>query len=486
MRMIKFTPFLYVMALMVGLGLAMAGPAQARSLPASFADLVDEVAPAVVNIRTVKTVKNGPMGMFNFHRNQGEGPGETPPDLHEFFRRFFGGPGGPGIPGKPGGPGMKQRALGTGAIVDEKGYVLTNYHVVAGADEIMVKLKDGNEYQAEIIGRDKKTDLSLIKIKADRDFPSLKMGDSDKLRVGDWVLAVGNPFGLENTVTAGIVSAKSRVIGAGPYDDFIQTDASINPGNSGGPLLDMEGRVVGINTAIVAQGQGIGFAIPVNLAKNVMTQLRDKGRVVRGWLGVYIQPVTKELAEKFDLDEDKGALVADVIDGSPAEKAGLKRGDVIVEYNGKDVEDTHDLPRMVAATPVGEKAEVEVVRKGEKKTLTVTIGELEDEKLAAAGPNAPADEAELGMSLQKLTPELAKQLGVPVKAGVVVAGVSQGGPAAEAGLRRGDVIVEAAQNKVTDPAEFGQIAGQIEPGEGLLLLVQRRDGTMFVVLKRPK
>lgn len=487
MKISKYSFFLTAMALVLSLCLA-APMAFAADRPGSFADLAEEVAPAVVNIRTVKTVKGGPMsGGFNFKGQQGPGQEQQPRDLHEFFRRFFGGPGGPGGPGMPGMPPkeFKQRSLGSGVIIDEEGYVLTNNHVIADADQIMVKLKDGAEYEAEIKGRDKKTDLALIKIKGDKDFPFIKLGDSDKLRVGDWVLAVGNPFGLENTVTAGIVSAKGRFIGAGPYDDFIQTDASINPGNSGGGLIDLDGRLVGINTAIVAQGQGIGFAIPINLAKSVMKQLRDKGKVVRGWLGVYIQPVTKELAEKFDLKKDQGALVADVIDGSPAEKAGLKRGDVIVEYNGEAVKDTHDLPRMVAATPVGDKAKLELVRGGEKKTLTVTIGELKEDQMAAASPGETG-EVDLGMGLQELTPELAKQLGIPKASGLVITGVEPNSPAAEAGLTRGDVILEAAQKQVKSVKQFKKIAGDLKSGDGLLLLIQRREGTLFVVIKKPK
>ncbi len=483
MRISKLAATVAVLALVGFLGLA-ASAVPAAERPGSFADLVEEVSPAVVNIRTVKTVKGGPLsGWFGFRHPGQPGPGqdEAPPDLHEFFRRFFGGPGGPGMPPRE----FKQRALGSGVIIDEEGYVLTNNHVIAGADEITVKLKDGQEYEAEIKGRDKKTDLALIKIKADREFPYLKLGDSDELRVGDWVLAVGNPFGLENTVTAGIVSAKGRIIGAGPYDNFIQTDASINPGNSGGALIDMSGRLVGINTAIVAQGQGIGFAIPINLAKTVMVQLREKGRVVRGWLGVYIQPVTKELADKFGLKEDHGALVADVIEDSPAQKAGIKRGDVIVEYNGKTVKDTHDLPRMVAATPVGDKAEVGLIRGGKELTVKVVIGELKEESMAAAG-REQAGEVNLGMSVQKLTPELAKQLGISQAKGLVITSVKPGSPAAEAGLARGDVILEVAQKPVKSVAQFKRMAARLKPGEGLLLLIQRREGTLFVVIKRPK
>jgi len=478
-------PALVLLAL--GLVLALSAPAGAKYVPASFADLASKVSPAVVNIRIVKTIKSGTGRMFGF-RGQQQGPDQEKqpgqPDLHEFFRRFFGGPGGPGVP--PGHPReFKQRALGSGVIVDPSGFVITNNHVVAEADEILVRTKDDKEYPAEIIGRDPKTDLALIKIKADHELPFLPLGDSDKVRVGDWVLAVGNPFGLEHTVTAGIISAKGRIIGAGPYDNFLQTDASINPGNSGGPLINLEGKVVGINTAIAPQGQGIGFAIPVNTTKKIMAQLKSTGRVIRGWLGVTIQPVTKELAEKFGLDEPMGALVANVVDDSPAAKAGIKRGDVIVRYDGKKVKDMQALPRLVAETPVGEEVSLRVVRGGEKKTLEVTIGELK----SGASPRAKAGEPEqskLGLSLQELTPELAKQLGIKGDKGLVITGVEGGSPAAEAGLRRGDVILEVAQKPVTGVSQFTDAAAKLKPGDGLLLLVQRGDSPLYVVIKAPK
>ena len=470
--------------------LALAAPlAGAQARPDSFADLVVQVSPAVVNIRTVKTIKRGPAPeFFQFHGRgggeQGGGDqGEEAPDLHEFFRRFFGGPGGGGQGGRGG--EFKQRSLGSGVFVDPQGYLLTNNHVIAEADEIVVVMKDGQEIKAEIVGRDKKTDLALLKAKVAKDQPFLPLGNSDAMRVGDWVLAMGNPFGLENTVTAGIISAKGRIIGAGPYDDFIQTDASINPGNSGGPLVNLKGEVVGINTAIVAQGQGIGFAIPVNLAREVMTQLRSQGKVTRGWLGVYIQPVTKELAEKFKLETTDGVLVADVVKDGPAAKAGLQRGDVIVEFEGKPLKDWHSLPRLVAETAVGREVKLKVVREGRPRPLTAIVGELKDEQ-----PEAKTEEpsrAQLGLTLQKLTPELAQQLGIPkAKAGLVVTGVQSGGPADEAGIRRGDVILEAAQKPVASPDQFGQIAGKLKPGEGLLLLIQRQEATLFVVVKAPK
>jgi serine protease Do len=482
-------PALLLLPLVLALTLALAAPAWAKYVPDSFADLAGKVSPAVVNIRIVKTIKEGPMtGIMPFPGQQQAPDQEDPqgqmPDLHEFFRRFFGGQGGPGGGGHP--REFKQRALGSGVIVDPKGYVITNNHVVAEADEIIVRLKGGDEFPAKIIGRDPKTDLALIKVDTKHDLPFLPLGDSDKLRVGDWVLAVGNPFGLEHTVTAGIISAKGRIIGAGPYDNFLQTDASINPGNSGGPLINLQGEVVGINTAIAPQGQGIGFAIPVNTTKTIMAQLRDHGRVVRGWLGVTIQPVTKELAEKFGLTEPIGALVADVVPGSPADKAGLKRGDVIVGYEGKTVKDMHDLPRLVAETKVGSQVSLEVVREGKKRPLQVTIGELKAEAAASPKAAAPESEVKLGMGLQELNPELAKQLNMSGKKGLVVTSVEPGGPAAEAGLRRGDVILEAAQKPVGSLAQFKEAAGKLKSGEGLLLLIQRGDSTLFVVIKSPK
>ncbi|MEW5911953.1 MAG: DegQ family serine endoprotease [Thermodesulfobacteriota bacterium] len=475
-----------VIAILLGVVLAQGPAAWAKDVPASFADLVQKVSPAVVNIRVTKTVKGGPTGgIFGFRNQQrpGEPDQEQPPDLHEFFRRFFGGPGGPGgnLPRE-----FKQRAAGSGVVVDKDGYVLTNNHVVAEADEILVRFKDGKEYPAKVVGRDPKTDLALVKVKAGKSLPYLPMGDSDKLRVGDWVLAVGNPFGLENTVTAGIISAKGRIIGAGPYDDFLQTDASINPGNSGGPLINLQGQVVGINTAIVPQGQGIGFAIPVNTAKNIMAQLKEKGRVVRGWLGVVIQPVNDDLAQKFGLKEARGALVADVAAGGPAEKAGLKRGDVVVSYNGKPVKDFHSLPRLVAETAVGAKVALEVMRGGKSKTLEVTIGELKGEAARGPSPQGPASEEKLGLSLQELTPDMARQMGIPGKKGLVITNVAPGGPAAEAGLKRGDVILEAAQKPATSLEQFKSLVTKLKPGDGLLLLIQRGDNSLFMVLKAPK
>ena len=476
--------------LLVSLIFVLAGAAtwvQAASVPGSFAQLVKDVSPSVVNIRTVKTVKTGPgPRMLPFGGPGGpQDPddGEGPPDLHDFFRRFFGGPGGPQGDGHP--REFKQRSLGSGVIVDAKGYVLTNNHVVAGADEIIVRLKNGEEYQAQIKGRDKKTDLALIKMETDKPMHALPLGSSKDLEVGDWVVAVGNPFGLENTVTAGIVSAKGRIIGAGPYDNFIQTDASINPGNSGGPLINLKGELVGINTAIVAQGKGIGFAIPVDLARQVMGQLREKGRVVRGWLGVGIQEVSKDLAEKLGLDKAEGVAVTKVFDGSPAAKAGLKAGDVITHYDSQAVHDPRELSRIVAGTKVGKAVEVKLVRQGKPQTLKVSVGEMEDQ-IAEVGGVEPQSKASLGMTVQPLTPELAEKLGLAGKNGLLISDVEPDGPAAEAGLRRGDVILEAGQKPVKSLQDFEGLTRKLGPGDGLLLLIQRRQASMFVVVKLPK
>ena len=320
-------------------------------VPGNFTELAENVRDGVVNIQAVKNGKGGGRVFRHFFGN--------PHGRQNPFEDFFGsGPGGDN-PSE----GFQQKSLGSGFIIDREGYIVTNNHVVENADEIKVKLANGKEFNAKVIGRDPKTDLALIKITGSGDLQPLKMGDSDALKVGSWVVAVGSPFGLEQTVTAGIVSAKGRTIGAGPYDNFIQTDASINPGNSGGPLINTKGEVVGINTAIVASGQGIGFAIPANMAKEVMPQLKDKGKVTRGWIGVGIQEVTPELAKSFDLKDKKGALVSQVFKDGPADKAGIEQGDVILEFDGKVIAESKDLPRIVAANPVGKTVQVKLSRK---------------------------------------------------------------------------------------------------------------------------
>jgi len=439
-----------------------------RMVPMSFADLAKKINPSVVNISTTK--------IFKTRRFHHPFMGENDPFRFffgdDFFKKFFGG----NIPRE-----FKQRSLGSGFVIDPDGYILTNNHVVAKADKIVVKLESGKEYKAKIIGTDPKTDVALIKIKADKPLKAATMGDSDKINVGDWVVAIGNPFGLSHTVTAGIISAKGRVIGSGPYDDFLQTDASINPGNSGGPLISMDGTVIGINTAIIASGQGIGFAIPINMAKKILPQLKKTGHVIRGWLGVYIQDITPELAKKFGLEEGlKGVLVSKVIEKSPAEKAGIKQGDVIVKFDGKPVHSGHELAIMVSQTKVGKEVEITVVRDGKTVTKSVEIGKQKEEKVAEEGTSKAPEE--LGFEVQELTPELAKHLGLKIKEGILVVNVDRDGPAYEAGLRRNDVIVEVNRRKVKTLDAFEKAISKKSEG-GYLFLVRRGEGAIYVVVQ---
>jgi serine protease Do len=433
-------------------------------VPANFSELAGKVKTGVVNIQVVKTVKN-----IGFRNLPGNPFGEQDP-FGDFFGRFFGGD----MPRS-----FEQKGVGSGFIVSREGYILTNNHVVDGADQIKVKLANGKEYDAKVVGRDPKTDLALLKISAVSDLQPLKLGDSEDLKVGSWVLAIGSPFGLEQTVTAGIVSAKGRVIGSGPYDNFIQTDASINPGNSGGPLINMKGEVVGINTAIIAGGQGIGFAIPINMAKEISSQLQEKGRVSRGWLGVSIQEVTPELAKSFNLKEKKGALVAQVVSGSPAEKAGIEQGDVIVEFDGKEISDSKDLPRIVASSPVGKSVTVKVLRDGKATDRQVKLGEMEEKAEVA---KAPSSHKSLGITVQNLTPEIAKGLGLKKDTGVVVTGVEPGSPAADAGVQTGDVIREVNRKSVKDVEDFSRKIEKEKEQDNVLLLLQRGQNSLFAAV----
>jgi len=435
--------------------------------PMSFADLAEKIKPAVVNISTTKTVRGGGRSPF---------PG-TPFDRYfggdDFFERFFG-----DMPQRS----FKQRSLGSGFIISPDGYIFTNNHVVEQADKIIVKLSDGKEYEAKVIGKDAKTDMALIKIKADDSLPVAEIGDSDKLRVGEWVMAIGNPFGLEQTVTAGIVSAKGRVIGAGPYDNFIQTDASINPGNSGGPLFNMEGKVIGINTAIVAQGQGIGFAIPINMAKGILPDLKAKGKVTRGWLGVSVQDLTEEIAKNMKLKDRSGALIADVFKGDPADKAGLKAGDVVIEINGKKIKDTHELLMVIAGFRVGESVSIKILRDGQDKTITIQIAERKDQpEVVAAGEAGEA----FGMTVQEITPEIAKHLGLPVKKGVIVVDVQEGSVADEVGIQPQDIILQVNRVKIDGMKDYSREIAKAASGKnGILLLVRRGKSTFFVPLTK--
>lgn len=425
----------------------------------SFGDLSARVSPTVVHVKTVAVVNASQRGMQFGGRSEPFGPGSP-------FPQF-----GPFAP-PPG--GFKTEGTGSGFVIRKDGLVLTNNHVVEGAKEITVILADQQEYPAKVLGRDAKTDLAVLKIDAKGELPVAELGDSDALRVGEWVLAIGNPFGLSNTVTAGIVSAKGRVIGAGPYDDFIQTDAPINPGNSGGPLFNEQGQVVGINTAIFSRGGGnvgIGFAVPVNLAKSLLPDL-EHGSVRRGWLGVSIQGLTPELARSLGVEDAKGALVADVVAESPAGKAGFERGDVIVRYDGDPVESAKALPRMVAATPAGKGVEVEVLRDGGRKTLQVTVEQLAEE----SSPEAAPAKAKWGLRLRDLRPEERERLGLGRKEGVLVEGVEPDGAAAEAGVEPGDVILQVNRAPVRSSDEARRQIAKADADKPLLLLLRRADG----------
>ena len=432
----------------------------------SFADLVEKIKPAVVNISTTKVVKTqgrrSPFGDDFFDRFFGG---------DDFMRKFFG-----DNPRE-----FKQRSLGSGFIITKDGYIFTNNHVVEKADKIKVRLSSGKEYDAKVIGKDSKTDIALIKINATNNLPVAELGDSDKLRVGDWVLAIGNPFGLEQTVTQGIVSAKGRVIGSGPYDNFIQTDASINPGNSGGPLFNLEGRVVGINTAIVAHGQGIGFAIPVNMAKEVLNDLKSKGKVTRGWLGVSVQDITEDIAANMGIKEKEGALVADVVKGDPAEKAGLRTGDVIVEIDGKKVHDTHELLRIVAGVPVGKTVVLKAVRDGRLQNFNITVAERKDQELASAQERSGDY---FGMTLQDITPSIAESLGLSDRSGVIVTSVQEGSPADEAGIKPRDVIIQVNKINIKSMKDFQREMGKKGAKDGALLLVKSGGAAHYVVVRK--
>jgi serine protease Do len=406
--------------------------------------LAQALKPAVVNVSMKRTAQ------------------ATPEALDPFFQQFFGRV-----------PPRTQRGLGSGFVVNADGYVVTNNHVVDGATEIRVKLADGRELAGRVVGRDPRTDLALLKVDA-HGLPTIPLGDSAALKVGEPVMAIGNPFGLEQTVTTGIVSATGRVIGEGPYDDFIQTDASINPGNSGGPLINALGQAVGINAAIVSRSGGsvgIGFAIPVNLAKPVVSQLASAGHVTRGWLGIGIQPLTADLAKSFRLSGSDGALVTSVSEGSPAAKAGLKQGDVIVEYDGRPVARAGDLPRAVAETPVGRAVPLKIVRDGKPLTLTATVGRLEDAREAKAEP-APGEPA-LGVSARTLTPAVAQQLGLREQRGVLIVDVREGSRAETAGLKAGDVIAEVDHRTVASVEDLQQALRRHPAGGPVLMLVQR-------------
>jgi serine protease Do len=464
--------------------LTFVGTAGAAEAPASFADLAAKVTPAVVNISSKHRLAEA--GDDNNHTPFAVPKGSP---FEDFFKHFN--------ERQQPNNGAEATALGSGFIIDPSGYVVTNNHVVDDATDISVTLTTGRSYAAKLIGTDKKTDLALLKIESPTPLPAVSFGDSDAVRVGDWVMAVGNPFGLGGTVTSGIVSARGRDLNSGPFDDFLQIDASINQGNSGGPTFSMAGDVIGINTAIFSPNGGsvgIGFAIPSNLAKPIVATLREKGSIERGWLGVQIQGVTPDIAAALGLDKPEGAIVAAVMPDSPAAKAGLQRGDVILSFGGKPVDRLHDLPRLVAAAPVGGKAEVTLWRDHVQKSVTVEVAKLTDEAVAAndtgnsndATPAPAADTVEtLGLSLASLTPDLRQQFGIPeTVAGVIVTSVADDGPAAKRGLQPGDVIEQVGSAPVATPQEVAKLAkaAQAEKRNAVLLLVNRQGDEIFVAV----
>jgi serine protease Do len=451
----------------------------ARSAPESFADLAEKSLPAVVNISTTQTI------------DRGAGPDrpQFPPGspFEEFFKEFF-------DRQRPNNGPRRATSLGSGFVIDPSGIIVTNNHVIADADEIVVRFHDDTSLPAELVGRDEKTDVAVLRVKPDKPLPALAIGDSSKARVGDWVIAIGNPFGLGGTVTAGIISARQRDINSGPYDAFIQTDAAINKGNSGGPLLNIDGEVIGINTAIYSPSGGsvgIGFAVPTSIAENVISQLREFGETRRGWLGVHIQTVTDDIAQSLDLKEPRGALVANVTEGGPAEKAGIRAGDIILKFDGKPVEKMRELPRLVAETPVGKEADVVVWRKGEEQSLTVSLGRLEEQEAQAAANGSSGSDSgaasvnELGVSLAGMDDKLRQEFNIPEGVnGVLITEVDPDGNAADKQLQAGDVIVEVNQDPVLSPGDVAsRIAAAVEAGkESVLLLVNRGVERRFVVV----
>jgi serine protease Do len=460
-----------MVGLMMGSGLSTAAAsknAPLRMVPQNFSALADSVSPAVVHIRVVKTVKSGGPAFHQFNQNPFGGNEQ----FKDFFGRNF---------GRQHQPEFKQPGQGSGFIIDKSGYIVTNNHVVEGADTIKVILKDDAEYNAEIVGRDPVTDIALIKVEAKGNLPTVPMGSSKNLRVGEWVAAIGSPFGLEHTVTAGIVSAKGRVIGSGPYDDFIQTDASINPGNSGGPLINMRGEIVGINTMIIAGGNGIGFAIPIDQAKDIIAQLKTGGEVTRGWLGVTIQDLKGNLAEYYGVQDKSGVLVASVVPGDPADRAGIQPNDIITEVDGKKVTTSRDLTNLAAKLGVGDTARITVLRDGRQKDVKVKVGKRPLTMAAASDHQGQEKEGEYGFQVTELTPQVAQRYNIKETTGVIVIDVEPNSKAQEAGIQQGDLIIEVNRKNVASVKDFKNLIDQHKKGEGINLLVKRMNGGLMVI-----
>jgi len=467
-NVVKYMMVLVLIGLIMGSGLPMAVAAKTapvRMIPENFSVLADTVSPAVVHIRVEKIVR----GAQSFNQF-GQNPFGDDQRFKDFFEYF----------GRQRQPDFKQPGLGSGFIIDKKGLIVTNNHVIDGAEKITVVLRDENEYNAEVVGRDPQTDIALLKIKTDTILTAVPLGSSENLKVGEWVAAIGSPFGLEHTVTAGIVSAKGRVIGSGPYDDFIQTDASINPGNSGGPLINMQGQVVGINTMIIAGGQGIGFAIPIDLAKGIIAQLEKSGEVTRGWLGVTIQDLNADVAEYYGIDGKSGVLVADVNAGNPADKAGIQPKDIIIEINGKSVKTSKELTALVANLGVGDTVKVKVLRDGRQRTFDVEIGKR-PLTLAAAESIQEEKDAEFGFQVANLTPELSRRFNIKEVKGVVVVSVTPSSKADSAGIQQGDLIIEINRENVVSANDFEKLLLKHKSDDKISLLVKKVNGALAVI-----
>ena len=432
----------------------------------AFVEVAKKVKPSVVAIRSERTVSVSP----------GEGFGEdffkgTP--FEDFFKQH-------------GGPPMKRKQMGegSGVIVDQKGYILTNYHVVAGAEKITIHLFDGRELVGTVRGTDPRTDLAVVHVEA-TDLPVAALGDSDKIQVGEWAIAVGSPFGLEETVTVGVISAKGRTgLGTGNYEDFIQTDASINPGNSGGPLVNINGEVIGINSMIIQPGQGIGFAIPINLARTIMLELIETGKVIRPWVGIGLQDITSDLMKFFNLKEKEGALISQVYAGSPAEKAGMKVGDVVTEVDGVKIKSSQDVVREVLKKKVGQKVNFVVLREGKRVEISVATAQM-PEKIGQRGPSKPAKEW-FGLRVSNVTPDIAKQLGLTKTEGVVIVGVQPNSTAQAAGLKSGDIILEVNHQKIFNEDDYRTAMEKAKPEQSVLFLIDREGSTFFVTLTEGK
>jgi serine protease Do len=476
--------FVFLLSLVISPEILFALSSNTQPLASNiFVEIAKKQNPAVVNVSTKAKAEAAPQRNFPVPRpntpRPGPGQDRSPDPFRNFYDRFFG----------ERQNQQPKRGMGSGFIIDKEGHILTNYHVIEGADEIVVLLEDNGkekEYSATLIGSDAKTDIALIKINRESggttEFPFLELGSSEHLEVGEWVVAIGNPFGLSHTVTVGVVSALGRSIGAGPYDEFIQTDASINPGNSGGPLINIEGQVIGINTAIISGNTGgnvgIGFAIPINIAKGILKDLKETGSVTRGWLGVMIQKITPELEKSFGLNQSEGALVGDVIPDGPAAKGGILRGDVITKFNNQAVREMEDLPKIVAATNPGSAVDVEVIRDGSRKVLRVTIEILKDSQEVVVAKADP-----LGLQVQDITEELAQGLKLQDLDGVLVSDVAAGNAASEAGIRRGDVISEMNRAPVKNVGDYQNLLASVQKGSSVLFLVKRGGSTIYIAVK---